>query len=152
MSKEHIHARQLLAVLRQRTLDGLQPINGYHVAGEAIGLDGLANTRHMGQVCSRIDVAAFNAGLPMVATHMVRTPEGEIHPSAFNQPAWYQFREESIELAAGYQWAAEEFDSLLGHLDALSGIGARAHWEIIERRDAKTPGFIRHNLHRKVKP
>ena len=77
--KQHEDALKMFALLRDRLLGNQAPINGYSVAAEAIGLTA-AHAVHIGQVNSRIDVAAFNAGYPMIATHMVRKPNGRIHP------------------------------------------------------------------------
>lgn len=151
MTIEHDHARELLAVLRHLVLTDQPPIRGYHRAAEAIGLDGERYQRHMGQVCSRIDVATFNAGYPMLATHMVRTPEGEIHPDAF-RGQWEQFRDECTELVLSHRWTPEQLDEVLGALNALGPVGAISMWNNIREREAKKPGYIRYNLHRKVKP
>ena len=151
MTIEHDHARELLAVLRQRVLTGQPPINGYNRAAEAIGLDGERYQRHMGQVCSRIDVATFNAGYPMLATHMVRTPEGEIHPDAFGND-WEPFKAECIAVVLSHCWTAEQLAEVLGALNALGSSGAISMWNNIRQREASKPGFIRYNLHRKVKP
>ena len=150
MTIQHTHARELLNVLRHRVLAGQQPINGYHNAAGEIGLDGKFYARHMGQVCSRIDVATFKAGYPMLATHMVRKPNGNIPPSAF-RGIWKQFEGEGIELALTHQWTAEQFDEVQGALDALPNIGALRMWEKIRDLEATQPGFIRYNLHRNVK-
>jgi hypothetical protein len=51
----------MFALLLDRLLSNMPPINGYSVAAEAIGLT-VVHAVHIGQVNSRIDVAAFNAG------------------------------------------------------------------------------------------
>ena len=124
-------------------------INGYNNAAEAIGLNGLTNQVHMGQVCSRIDVAAFDAGYPMLATHMIRKPNGEINPSAFSD-VWGTLVDECIDVALNHQWTTEQLVEVERTLMGLRPIGALAHWKIIARRERQNPGFIRYNLHRKL--
>ena len=59
--KQHKDALRMFALLLDRLLNNMPPINGYSVAAEAIGLT-VVHAVHIGQVNSRIDVAAFNAG------------------------------------------------------------------------------------------
>ncbi len=47
----------------------------------------------MGKVTSRIDLAAFYAGLPMLAVHWVRNPDGKVNPASF-PGTWAQYKEE----------------------------------------------------------
>lgn len=146
---ERDHALKLFAVLRNRVLTRQPPINGYHRAAEAIGLDGARYSKHMGQVCSRMDVATFNAGYPMLATHMVRKPNGRIPSTAF-RGIWQQFREECINTAQEHVWTPEQLDAVLVALNALRDVGARGLWKAIQDHEADDIGYIRRTLHGKL--
>jgi hypothetical protein len=149
MTVQHTHALDLLAVLSKRVLADQPPINGYQYAAEAIGLDGADYARHMGQVCSRTDVATFYAGYPMLATHMVRKPNGEIASTAFGG-IWNQFEKECIALATSHRWTPQQLDEVLGALNNLDAVGARRMWDKIRDHEALNPGYIRGILHHKV--
>ena len=91
-------ATELLTSLRKHILGGGSLICGYSQAGAMIGLTD-NHSRITGQICSRIDLASFNAGLPMLALHWVRKPDGEINPAAFNGAAetiWRVFETEML--------------------------------------------------------
>jgi hypothetical protein len=147
--KQHEDALRMLALLRDRLLHKMQPISGYAIAAQAIGLSA-DHAVHLGQVNSRIDVAAFNAGYPMIATHMVRKPNGKIHPKAFGG-VWEQFKNECISFAETHQWTSKQLDEVKIALNALPEQSALRLWEEVVDRDFREPGFIRRQLHHKVK-
>lgn len=147
--KQHEDALKMFALLRDRLLSNKPPINGYSVAAEAIGLTA-NHAVHIGQVNSRVDVAAFNAGYPMIATHMVRKPNGRIHPKAFGG-VWEQYKDECIALAETHRWTPEQLDEVRVALDALPDRSSLRLWEEIRDRDFAEPGFIRRQLHCKVR-
>lgn len=66
-STEHGHAVELFAVLKHLVLTDQPPINGYHKAAEAIGLDGENYQRHVGLRNSSIDKLRGEAELRMAA-------------------------------------------------------------------------------------
>jgi hypothetical protein len=151
MNAEHIHARQLLKVIRDRIKAGEAPILGYSTAAELIGLDGDTHARHMGQVTSRIDAASLMSGWPMLALHMVRKPNGEINPASFIHDDWQSWNEEIKRVAVGHSWTIAEVDEVIGALDALADAAAVNIWVNYIRREGRQPGFIRYNLHRKLR-
>jgi hypothetical protein len=147
---EHTHARHLLVVIRERVDTSAPPIRGYNTAADLIGLDGETYARHMGQVTSRIDAASFISGWPMLALHMVRKPDGEINPAAFSKD-WQLWNEESRQVAATHNWTVEQVDEVIRALDGLPGGAAKNIWAGYIRREGSQRGFIRYNLHRKVR-
>ena len=147
---EHTHARHLLIVIRDRVANATPPILGYSTAAELIGLDGEKYARHMGQVTSRIDAASFIAGWPMLALHMVRKPDGEINPASFTKD-WQSCNEEIKQVATKHIWAVEQVDDVIRALDGLPKAAAVNIWASYIRREGGQRGFIRYNLHRKVR-
>jgi hypothetical protein len=147
--KQHEDALKMFALLRDRLLANKPPINGYSVAAEAIGLTA-AHAVHIGQVNSRIDVAAFCAGYPMIATHMVRKPNGKIHPKAFGG-VWEEYKEECISLAKTHRWTSEQLEEVRIALDALPDRSSLKLWGEVVDRDFTEAGFIRRQLHCKVR-
>jgi hypothetical protein len=146
--KQHEDALKMFALLQDRLLSNMPPINGYSIAAEAIGLTA-DHAVHIGQVNSRIDVAAFNAGYPMIATHMVRKPNGRIHPKAFGG-VWEKYKEECISSAETHRWTSKQLDEVRVALDALPERSFLLLWEEIRDRDFTDAGFIRRQLHCKV--
>lgn len=151
MNAEHIHARQLLKVIRDRVEVGQPPILGYSTAAELIGLDGDTHARHMGQVTSRIDAASLISGWPMLALHMVRKPNGEINPASFIHDEWQSWNDEIKQVAVTHPWTVAQVDEVIGVLDGLADAAAKNIWTSYIRREGRQPGFIRYNLHRKTK-
>jgi hypothetical protein len=151
MDAQHIHARNLLKLIRDRVESKEPPIVGYAVAATLMGLKGGAYARAMGQVCSRIDAASFVAGWPMLALHMVRKPGGGLNPASFEDPGWSPWEQEFKNEAQSHQWSVEQVDDVLSALDGLPNEGAISIWVGYLKREAQKPGFIRYNLHRKVR-
>jgi len=147
--KQHEDALKMFALLRDRLLSNMPPINGYSIAAEAIGLTA-DHAVHIGQVNSRIDVAAFKAGYPMIATHMVRKPDGNVHPEAFGG-VWAPYRAECISFAETHQWTSEQLEEVKAELDALPDRGSLQLWDEIRDRDTRNTGFIRRKLHHMVR-
>lgn len=147
--KQHEDALKMFALLRDRLLNKMPPINGYSVAAEAIGLTA-DHAVHVGQVNSRVDVAAFNAGYPMIATHMVRKPNGKIHPKAFGG-VWEQYRDECISLAETHRWTSEQLDEVRIALDALPDRSALKLWAEVVDHEFRKPGYIRRQLHCRIR-
>lgn len=150
MSQEHIHARQLLKVIRDRIANDEGPIHGYAVAGVLIGLNEHDYARHMGQVTSRIDAASFIAGWPMLAVHMVRKPDGEVNPASFSKE-WSAWNAECKQITTTHKWTVEQVDEVIGKLDALPDRCAKNIWDGYLERDVHKSGFIAYNMHRKLK-
>ncbi len=139
----------MLKVIRDRIAAGVGPIVGYSTAAELIGLDGDTHARHMGQVTSRIDAASLVSGLPMLALHMVRKPDGEINPASFTKD-WQVWSEEIKQMAASHSWTVAQIDVVIGALDSLPDAAAVNIWAGYIRREGTQSGFIRYNLHRRV--
>lgn len=150
MSAEHLHARQLLQIIRARVSREEPPIRGYSTAAEAIGLDGDTYARHMGQVTSRIDAASFISGWPMLALHFVRKPSGEINPESFADE-WSCWKDEIVKYACSHPWSVQQVDEVIGALDGLPKAAAVRIWEGYSKRERVKPGFVSYNLHRKLR-
>ena len=146
--KQHDDALRMFTLLRDRLLNNKPPINGYSVAAEAIGLTA-DHAVHVGQVNSRVDVAAFDAGYPMIATHMVRKPNGKIHPKAFGG-VWEPFKSECISLAETHRWTSDQLDEVKTALEALPNRSSLKLWEEVVDRNFRETGFIRRQLHRRI--
>lgn len=149
MTQQYTHAKELLVVLHDRIAKGHPHIRGYADAATMIGQDGANYGRAMGQVCSRIDAASFEAGLPMLALGMVRMPDGSINPESFTG-FWQPWSQEIKSLASSHQWTMAQVDRVIEALDSLPTDGATALWLNYTRRESEKPGFIRYNLHRKI--
>ncbi len=156
-SLEAERATELLTALRKHILNGGGLIIGYIAAAEMIGLDG-DYCRHLGQVVSRIDRACFDAGLPMLTLHWIRSPDGNINGEAFNgsvtgvSKLWVPFNQEILDTAANFQWSATYFDLVQSSLDKLPKVGAKTLWTALETKiTQKGAPFIRHNLHRHLR-
>lgn len=139
---------RIVPLLRDRLLNNMPPINGYSVRAVAIGLT-TDHAVHIGQVNSRIDVAAFKAGYPMIATHMVRKPDGTIHPEAFSA-VWAPYRAECLSFAEKHPWTPEELEDVKAEVEALPDRGALQLWDEIAERGTRNPSFIRRKLHHMV--
>jgi hypothetical protein len=150
MSAQHTHARTLLVLIRGRIARREPPISGYGVAASLIDLDGETHARTFGQVCSRIDAASFAAGFPMLASHMIRKPDGKMNPASFG-PDWATWADEIKSIAESHTWTVEQVDEDIGALDGLPRNAAIVIWNDYLKREAQTPGFVRYNLHRKLK-
>jgi hypothetical protein len=134
-----------MKVLIARSEQGLGPILGYDVAGELIGAK--ANPRHMGQVCSLVDLACFYAGYPMLALNGVRTKSGEIHEHLLTYAS-----AESIEVAIAMQskWNVNHLPKLFGGLRQVKA-GAKTGWrEVSEMVALRGQEYVIYNLHRKL--
>lgn len=156
-SLEAERATQLLAALRKHILSGGGLVIGYIAAAEMIGLDG-DYCRHLGQVVSRIDRACFDAGLPMLTLHWVRSPDGNVNGEAFNgsvtgvSKLWIPFNQEILDTAANFRWSTTDFDLVQSSLDKLPKVGAKTLWTALEAKiSQKGAPFIRHNLHRRLR-
>ena len=147
-------AHNLLQAIRERIVDGEGPFHGYSAAATAAGYTSNAKDagRAMGQVTSRIDLAAFYAGLPMLAMHWVRNPNGKINPASF-PGTWELYKAEIERVATTYAWAAEDIDKVRAkmHSTLAANEGAVTLWKYVESRRLDTPGFVEHHLHRALR-
>jgi len=139
-------AGQLLDVLRQTDT----VLVGYQTAAARIGWYGRALGVPMAQVCSRLDLAAFIAGLPLLAIHRVRQIDGAINPEAFGGN-WAAYREEIETKATGFQWTSDAFDRLEIALSALPNRSVRSLWREVDEWERVAPGFIKFRLHYTVR-
>lgn len=146
-SRERAHTRARIAPSDPRSDRGGEgPILGYEAAAKSIGLDG-DYSRHMGQVCSRIDAAAFVTGWPMLSVHMVRKANGDVNHDSFSMRDWPAWHDEVIAITTTHKWTVQQVDEILRELDGLPRNSAQLIWKSYERGSA----FIRWNLHRKLR-
>ena len=112
-------AQNLLQAIRQRVVDGKGPFHGYSLAAAAAGYTTNASDagRAMGQVTSRIDLASFYAGMPMLAVHWVRNPDGKINPASF-PGTWSNFKDEIESVAVAHVWTAGDVEKVLGKMNS----------------------------------
>lgn len=147
-------AHNLLLAIRQRIVEGKGPFHGYAAAAAAAGYVHNAKDagRAMGQVTSRIDLAAFYAGLPMLAVHWVRNPDGKINPASF-PGTWVAYKDEIETVAGKHVWSVEDVDRVLAKMHSAlnANEGAVTLWRYVESRRLDTPGFVEHNLHRALR-
>ena len=147
-------AHNLLLAIRQRIVDGKGPLQGYAAAATAAGYTTNAKDagRAMGQVTSRIDLAAFYAGLPMLAVHWVRNPDGKVNPASF-PGTWAPYKDVMESVAAEHVWTAEDVDAVLAKMHSTldANEGAVTLWKYVESRRLDTPSFVEHYLHRALK-
>lgn len=147
-------AHNLLHAIRQRIVDCKGPFHGYAAAAAAAGYTSNAKDagRAMGQVTSRIDLAAFYAGLPMLAVHWVRNPDGKVNPASF-PGTWAKHKEEIEGVATSHVWTVEEVDKVLAKMHSTldANEGAITLWKYVETRRLDTPGFVEHHLHRALR-
>lgn len=87
----------------------------------------------------------------MIATHMVRKPNGKIHPKAFGG-VWEQYRDECISVAETHRWTPEQLDEVRIALDALPDRSSLKLWEEVVDRNFREPGYIRRQLHCRIYP
>lgn len=149
MSEEST-ARDLVILLRSRIANEMAPVHGYDEAANLLGLNGDRYARAMGQVCSRVDAASFFSGWPMLALHMVRQKDGSVNPESF-RVGWDSWKDETIQTATCHLWTLAQVDEVIGALNGLPREGARRIWADILSREAAKAGFVRYNLHRKLK-
>lgn len=114
-----------------------------------IGRDG--DERHVGQVTSRIDLAALYAGLPMITVHWVRKPDGQVNLASFSGPLWEPRRKGIILVSESHQWTADELAVVRKRLQELPDDAADMQWKLIETREYERPGYIDYNLHRRLR-
>ena len=145
--KQAIAAHNLLQAIRKRIVDGEGPLHGYSAAAAAAGYTTNAKDagRAMGQVTSRIHLAAFYAGLPMLAVHWVRNSDGKINPASF-PGTWAPYKDEIENVAAAHVWSVNDVDIVLAKMHSTldSDEGAVTLWKHVESRRLDTPGFVEH--------
>lgn len=143
MLPEARRAWQLLRALEAHIEAGHGPLHGYKAAAELINWN-TAICLPVGQICSRLDLAAFNAGLPMLALNWIRKPDGSINRKAFT-PQWAELEESFVEKMVTHRWKREHFSLLSDHLERLpSDIGALKLWEQCEANcRLLTPSVVR---------
>ena len=81
---------------------------------------------------------------------MVRKPDGAINPESFTSD-WEPWNHEVKSVAESHQWTVKQVDEVIGALDGLPSDGAMALWAGYMKREMEMTGFIRFNLHRKLK-
>ena len=124
-------AEQLLNALEQHIAQGKAPVHGYKAAASLIGWNATI-CLPVGQICSRLDLAAYSAGLPMLALNWVRKPDGQINRKAF-PPPWAVYEQEVVECMVTHKWSSEHFDQLRTCLRALPhDVGAVKLWAMHE--------------------
>lgn len=142
---QHNRALELIEVFRTTS----EVFHGYLVAAAAIGWEGDV-ARPMGQVTSRVDLGCFYGGLPMLATHRVRKPDGSINPSLWVDATFGPYHDEIMNLSINHVWTEDDFKKLMVAMSRLQKTAANAQWQEVITRESKSPGFVRYNLHRNV--
>jgi hypothetical protein len=141
-TKQHSDAISLFRVFR--ALEA--PLEGYNVAAASIGLSG-NHSRHVGQVCSRIDYACFIAGLPMLSVNLVRKNDGSVNEASFAKLCWHSTKDEVVNTSIAHEWTDHQFDSAFRFLIDLPQDCARVLWNEAEEWSQEK---IRYQLHRNV--
>lgn len=142
---QHNRALELIEVFQNSD----KVFHGYLVAAASIGWEGDV-ARPMGQVTSRVDLGCFYGGLPMLATHRVRKPDGSVNPSLWVDKTFGPFHDEIMELSLNHQWTKQDYNQLLVAMSRLPKTSANAQWQDIITRNSKSPGFVRYNLHKNL--
>lgn len=138
---EDRRARQLLGALEAHIEAGHGPLHGYKAAAELINWN-TAICLPVGQICSRLDLAAFNAELPMLALNWVRKPDGSINRKAF-APQWADFEDKFVEQMVTHRWKREHFSLLRDHLERLPrDVCAVKLWEQCEAKWRHATSFV----------
>lgn len=140
--KQAEDAAPLLRALAEHVLAGRAPLFGYAKAAALIGRNS-SQGAHLGQVCSRIDVACYHAALPLLTLHWVRRPDGEVNHDSL--VGWREFAHELIEASAAHAWTAAEFELLHARLEVLPAKAAAGLWAEVE---AQGTAAIRQQLQR----
>lgn len=136
MLPEVRRAGELLTALQAHILEGRPPLHGYREAARLIRWN-TPILLPVGQICSRLDLAAYDADLPMLALNWIRRSDGSINQKAFSGP-WVAGEKESIERMVNHQWRREHFDLLRSHLEKLPpNVGAARLWQEREKTLAK---------------
>ena len=142
--KQAVAADSLLQFLRERIKQGGTPLRGYAEVCKALGYKNSAGM-YAGQVCSRLDLACYHAGLPMVTLHWVRKPDGSINSNGLR--GWEHYQDELRAAAEGHAWTPADLDLVQAELDKLPNRGAKPLWKGIEDQDVETWG---RQLHARV--
>jgi|RhiMethySRZTD1v2_1073278.scaffolds.fasta_scaffold58560_3 hypothetical protein len=132
---QHADALRLLKCLEQRILENPDFRMTYTDAAALLGREPGSSTRHVGQVCSRVDAACFYANLPWLSMSRVhKTEEGTINPASFAGDLWSVHKERLIQLAKRHRWTREDFGKIRWKLKSLGEdrAGASALWKRIE--------------------
>ena len=116
-------------------------MRGYAEVCRALGYKSNAGM-YAGQVCSRLDLACYHAGLPMVTMHWARRPDGSINPNGLR--GWKTFDRELLAAAEGHEWTVEDLNSVQAELDKLPHRAAKALWRDLEEQDVATWGIQLH--------
>ena len=64
---------------------------------------------------------------------------------------WEKYKEECMSLAETHQWTSEQLVEVKIALDALPDQSPLRLWEEVVDRNIRESGFIRRQLHRKVR-
>ncbi|MFY9720961.1 MAG: hypothetical protein WAJ82_00355 [Azonexus sp.] len=64
---------------------------------------------------------------------------------------WEKYKEECMSLAETHQWTSEQLVEVKIALDALPDQSSLRLWEEVVDRNIRESGFIRRQLHRKVR-
>jgi hypothetical protein len=140
--KQHLYALKLLELVRKDPAR----VWTYGEAGEAIGL-GPEHARYMGQVASRLGLAFFYAGKPLLTMVTVQAVGYGLRKVVFGR-MFAQHRQEIEDAVATHTFTSADFDAVERALRALPKASAHCLWQAAETKYFKDPHFVRHNLHR----
>ena len=151
---EFERANALLTALAGHILSDQQPrpLRGYEVGADLINWDAKASLAALMQVCSRIDLAAFKAGLPCLALEWVRDADGCINEKAFPRD-WQAYRGEIETMMCEYRWLARDFELIQAELDKMPRDQcARTLWAGMAKQLRRHgQQHVRATLHRRVR-
>jgi hypothetical protein len=126
-------AISLIAHLEQQILADRRFYMTYSDAAVVLNRDPAKDSRHVGQVTSRIDAACFYAKLPFIAMQRVRQTYGEtINPRSFQGDLWRPHLPQLIARAEAHVWAPEDFGKIRRSLNGLVDEAAKLLWTHID--------------------
>ena len=130
---QHADALSLIAHLEKQILADQTFHMTYSDAAVVLKRDPATDSRHVGQVTSRIDAACFYAKLPFLAMHRVRQTYGDtINPRSFQGDLWRPHISQLIARAEAHVWGPEDFGRIRRSLNGLVDEAAKLLWKRID--------------------
>lgn len=127
---EATHALRILDALQVHILGGGEPLRGYAAAASLVGCGEPGAV--IRDSCLRIDLAAYESGLPLLALNWVRKSDGAIDREAFPLP-WQVYRQMRIDRMSIHIWDRNDFTSLRQSLQRLPlDISASDLWKKVD--------------------
>lgn len=130
---QQAEALRALDELEAMVLHDPQATTTYGELAAALARDPARNSRFVGQLTSRIDLACFYARLPFVSLVKVLTATGKINAESFGR-MWAPAREELVAIAGRHAWTSQDFVRLRRCLNGLTDEAVDAQWRLLEQR------------------